>query len=363
MNPGLYRLYRQWIAGQGPWGRLARGLLRLASWIYGLGVVGRFSLYRIGVLRQHRLSTQVISVGNLTAGGTGKTPFVILLVQEVKQRGLQTAVVVRGYGGRREGRTVVVSDGETIRMGYPEVGDEALLLARKLPGVPVLMAADRVRGCEVAVREFGAEVVLLDDGFQHLRVERNLDILLLEQENPFGYGYLLPRGLLREPVGGLRRADLFVITRAGSSGESVDSLGPLRQARPVPILEAVYTPTGFTNLTTGEAVTADLLRDQKLIAFCGIANPPGFERTLGSLGVFPKRYLIFADHHPYEVSDLREIAQSMGEAGATVSLTTEKDAIRLERLLPPFPVVMLRVKLTLTAGREELKRCLDALFP
>ena len=363
MNPVVYRHYRRWIAGHGPLGRPVRGLLRVASWIYGLGVVGRLGLYRTGLLRRERLSARIISIGNLTAGGTGKTPFVILLVQEVRNRGLRPAVVVRGYGGRREGRTVVVSGGDTIRLGYPEVGDEAVLLARKLPGVPILMAADRVEGCQVAIREFGAQVIMLDDGFQHLRVERDLDILLLDQENPFGYGYLLPRGLLREPVRALQRADLVVVTAAGDGGEPVEFPRVVRHAGSTPVLQAAFTPTVLTNTKTGETVDEEDLRREQVIAFCGIANPPAFERTLRSLGIFPKHHLIFPDHHPYDPSDLLEIAQRMEEVGAKVALTTEKDAVRLEKMSPHFPIVTLGVKLVLTVGHPEFKQCLDALFP
>lgn len=360
MNRNVHQHYRQWIAGHGPWGGAVRCLLHVASWIYGLGVLGRLGLYRFGLLRQTRVSARVISIGNITAGGTGKTTFVMLLVQEIRDRGLRPAVVVRGYRGRREGETVIVSDGETIHFGYPEVGDEALLLARKLPGVPVLMSADRVRGCQLAIREFGTQVILLDDGFQHFRVERDLDVLLLDQENPFGYGYLLPRGLLREPVGAIRRADLIVMTGAG---EPEDVPPGLNHAGRAPLLHAVYTPTVLTNLKTGQTVTDENLRGQAAVAFSGIGKPPAFERTLQSLGIFPKHHLIFPDHHPYDDSDLTRIARCMEEVGATVALTTEKDAVRLEKLLPPFLVFAVGVRLTLVGRQTELKRCLDALLP
>jgi tetraacyldisaccharide 4'-kinase len=351
------------IAGHGPWDHPARGLLHVASWIYGLGVLGRLGLYRTGLLRRERLSTRIVSVGNLTAGGTGKTPFVILLADEMKNRGLRAAVIVRGYKARREGKTDVVSDGRTIRLGYPEAGDEALLLARKLPGVPVVMAADRVAGCQVAVREFGAEVILLDDGFQHLQVERDLDVVLLENENPFGYGYLLPRGLLREPVGALERADLLVITSAGDSGAPPEIPHVLRHTRAVPVLHAMFTPAGWTDTKTGRTIAEEDIRREEIIAFSGIANPSAFERTLRSLGIFPRHHCVFPDHHPYVPSDLTEIADRMQEVGGRIALTTEKDAVRLESMVPPFPVVALGVKLVLTSGESALKRCLDALFP
>lgn len=363
MNPGLYRHYRRWIAGHGLWGRPVRGLLHVASWIYGLGVVGRLGLYHVGLLRRVRFSTRIISIGNLTAGGTGKTPFVILLVQEIRNRGLRPAVVVRGYKGRREGRTVVVSEGGTIRLGYPEVGDEAVLLARKLPGVPVVMAADRAEGCQVAIREFGAQVILLDDGFQHLKVERDLDILLVDRENPFGYGYLLPRGLLREPVRALGRADLVVMTSTDDSGKPLEIAPLIPHADTPPVLQAVFVPTVFTDAKTGQKIAEEDLRAEEVVAFSGIANPPAFERVLRSLGILPAHHSIFPDHHRYAPSDLREIARRMQEVGARIALTTEKDAVRLEKMSLPFSVVTLGVKLILTDGHAELKQCLDALFP
>jgi tetraacyldisaccharide 4'-kinase len=363
VNPHLHQYYRQWIAGGGPGGRPVRGLLHVASWIYGLGVLGRLGLYRIGILRRTRLAGRVISVGNITAGGTGKTPFVMLLAQEISNRGVRPAVVLRGYGGKKEGSTVVVSDGERIGMDYPEVGDEALLLARKLPGVPVIMTPDRVRGCQVAFGEFGAQVTVLDDGFQHLRVEPDLNVLLLDRENPFGYGYLLPRGLLREPVGALRRADLCVITGMGEPGEPWDVPPQIRYTAAVPCLQAAYTPTVLTNMKTEETVAEQALHGQGVIAFSGIANPAVFEQTLHSLGIIPRHHLVFPDHHRYVASDLSGIAGRMAKAGATVALTTEKDAVRLEKLLPPFSVVTVGIRLTLTEGQAELKRCLDALLP
>ena len=360
MNPTLHRYHRQWIAGHGPWGRSVRPLLHVASWIYGLGVVGRLALYRTGLLKRYRLPTPIISIGNLIAGGTGKTPFAIYLVQKLQDRGLRPAVVLRGYGGRREGATVVVSDGDVIRFSYPEVGDEALLLTRKLKGAPVLRAADRVRGCQTAIRTFGPDVVILDDGFQHLRLERDLDILLLDRKNPFGYGYLLPRGFLREPVTALKRADLVVMTGVDGTGEALKAPDPRRAA---PLLHASYTPTVLSDVKTGETLAWEHLHAKEVIAFSGIANPLNFERTLQSLGIPAKGHLVFPDHHAYRAADLNEISRQMRNAGAMVALTTEKDAVRLERLLPPFPILTVGVKLTLTGGREVLKQCLDALFP
>lgn len=363
MNSSLHQYYREWLAGHGPWGRPVRGFLRVASWIYGLVVLGRLGLYRSGLLRRIRLPAPVISVGNIAAGGTGKTPFVILLAHELKDRGLRPAVVTRGYRGKREGKTVVVSDGATIEGGYPEFGDEAVLIARKLPGVPVVMARDRAEGGREAIRRFGAEAIVLDDGFQHLRLERDLDIVLLDRANPLGYGCLLPRGLLREPLGALRRADLIVVTGTRAAEDAWHIPHRLREIRSVPLLHAAYLPTVLTDGKTGEAVAEADLRAQVVVAFSGIANPLGFERTLRSLGIVPRTHLIYPDHHPYDASDLMAIAQRMAAVGATVALTTEKDAVRLEALAPPFAVVAVGVRLSLVGGQPELKQFLDALFP
>jgi len=340
-----------------------RALLRATSWLYRLAVLGRLALYRVGLLGRTRLSVPVISVGNLTTGGTGKTPLVILLAEELKGRGVRVAVVTRGYRAKWAGRILVVSDGDAVQAGYPEAGDEALLLARKLPGVPVLMARNRAAGGREAIRRFGAQAILLDDGFQHLRVERDLNIVLLDRANPLGYGYLLPRGLLREPLGALRRADLVVVTGTRAPEDSWRLPLRLREVRSSPLLHAVYTPTVLTEVKTGEAVTEAGLRDQAVVAFSGIANPLGFERTLRSLGIIPKDHLRYPDHYPYDASDLGTIARCMAEAGATVAVTTDKDAVRLQGHDLPFTVVAVGIKLSLVGGRTELKRILDALFP
>jgi tetraacyldisaccharide 4'-kinase len=286
---------------------------------------------------------------------------VILLSQKLTQRGLRVAVVTRGYGGEGEGGLLVVSDGERVRETYPRVGDEPLLLARKLPGIPVIMAADRRAGCEFAIARFGAEVILLDDGFQHLQMERDLDILLFDGANPFGYGYLLPRGLLREPLSALRRADLLVITTPIPGGSFQDLERVLKGYTSVPILQAVYTPTICTDLQSGEPIPWEVVRSQKVLAFSGIANPANFERTLRSAGIHSCQHLGFADHHPYGPEDLRKIHRVMEEHGATMALTTEKDAVRLEGTPLPFPVAVFGVKLSLEAGCDELGRCFDAL--
>jgi tetraacyldisaccharide 4'-kinase len=288
---------------------------------------------------------------------------VLLLSQALQERGLRVAVVTRGYRGEGEGKLLVVSDGERVRETYPRVGDEPFLLARRLPGVQVIMAADRKAGCEVAIGEFGAEVILLDDGFQHLKVERDLDILLVDGTNPFGYGYLLPRGLLREPVSALRRADLLVITSATAGGNFQDLERVLKGYASVPILQAVYTPTLLTDLETGETIPWEAVQGQKVLAFSGIANPANFERTLRSAGIHPCQHLGFADHHPYGPEDLREIRRIMEEHGAALALTTEKDAMRLTGIPFPFPVAVFGVKLSLEAGWDELERCFDTLFP
>ncbi|MGH7376234.1 MAG: tetraacyldisaccharide 4'-kinase, partial [Candidatus Methylomirabilales bacterium] len=198
----------------GAGGVLLRAGLRIASWAYGTAVVARTAAYRARLLATHRVPCPVVSVGNLTAGGTGKTPCVIFLARHLQQHGFRPAILLRGYGRRGGTGLLVASAGQGLLVPAAEAGDEASLLAEVLPGVPVILAADRVRGAEVALSRCGADLLILDDGYQHLRLQRDLDILLLDARSPFGSGALLPRGLLREPPAAADRADLVILTRA-----------------------------------------------------------------------------------------------------------------------------------------------------
>lgn len=319
---------------------LVLSLLGGPALVYGAAVKLRLRLYaRPGFAR--RADLPVISVGNLTVGGTGKTTIVAWLVSELTRRGRRPAVVSRGYLGRAGRGPVIVSVGQGP-MVEPEVsGDEPFLLATRLPGALVISGSDRVMGCEAALRA-GADCVVLDDGFQHVRLARDLDIVLLDAHNPFGNYRLLPAGTLREPVSGLRRAGAVVITRS-RPGESFSVVERVvrRHNATVPLLRAGHRSCGFVD-AKGEVVG----RPERAVAFCGIGNPEAFATDLEHQGVQVMEFRRFRDHHPFTHANWDELRELASRHRATL-LTTEKDLVRLRAFVQghePFPVVALRIE-------------------
>src|SRR3972149_9569915 len=188
-------------------------LLLILSWFYGLGHRLRLALYNRGILKTKNLSIPVISIGNLTAGGTGKTPTIIMIAELLKGMGKKVAVLSRGYKGKAEGEINVVSDGDKILLNPLESGDEPYMMAARLKGIPVITGSDRYKTGKYAIEKFGTKIILLDDGYQHVQLDRNFNILLLDSNSPFGNGYLLPRGTLREPPSYINRADVIILTK------------------------------------------------------------------------------------------------------------------------------------------------------
>ncbi len=340
--------------------QVMRGLLFLASVGYGVAVRARNVGYDSGLLRVHRLPCRVVCVGNLTVGGTGKTPMVLALAQAFARSGAKVCVILRGYG-RRGAEAAVVSDGRDRLLPWQEAGDEAVLLASRLPGIPVIVGGDRVRAGALALQRFGADTLLLDDGFQHRRLQRDVDLVLLDAMDPFGGGRLLPRGRLREPMESLRRAHAIVVTRTDQAAD----LTPLRQRLPWlvadrPVAWAAHRPVRLTELRTGDLRPIEALADRSVLAVSGIANPGGFHRTLLEMGAKLTGTLCYPDHHPFTDADRARMAAEAKTRGAEWILTTEKDAVRLEGDLPAgFPVLALGIALELIDGGRELERLLD----
>ena len=299
-------------------------LLALPAALYGAVMRLRNRRFdRPGVARKAALP--VISVGNLTVGGTGKTPTVAWLARRLLAEGRRPAVVSRGYGGRagRGPLTVAAGDGPQVA---PELcGDEPWWLARQVSGLRVVVGSDRIAGA-AAARRLDADVVLLDDGFQHRRLARDLDIVLLDAAVPFGNGRLLPAGPLRESPTALGRADLLLATRV-EPGADVAGLAALatRYAPGVPLLLARHRPLAFVDLD-GTAVTLP----PRVAAFCGIARPESFRRSLVEAGVELARFFAFPDHHAYSASQLDTLVGAAREAGVPL-VTTEKDLARIGR--------------------------------
>jgi len=331
--------------------------LTLASALYRRFTILRYQFYQRGLISSRKLSIPVVSVGNVTVGGTGKTPTTLYLARLLYNQGKRVVVLSRGYKGSASQKVNVVSDGKQVMLSPDEAGDEPFLLAEKLPGIPVLTGKDRGLLAEYAQREFTAEVIILDDGFQHLKLQRDLDIVLLDGENPLGNGFLLPRGSLREPAELLTRAHLFLVTelRAEKDGEAIKHLIRLYN-RSAPIFFARYVPVTLEGLRQGEKLPLEYLRGKKVVAVAGVARPESFPRLLVELGAQVERTVFFPDHHRYYAQDLHKVE------GRSVIVITEKDAVKIRSLaLPERPIVVLGIELRIEQAAEFLRRIKNCL--
>ena len=330
---------------------IAGPALALASLPYRAAVAFRNRLYDTGLLRQTRLSCPVISIGNITVGGTGKTPLTIMLAKLLMASGYKPAVLSRGYGGRTCYPLSVVSDRTRVLATAAEAGDEPLLIAQSLKGTPVITGADRIRTGRYAIRELEADVLILDDAFQHRRLFRDLDIVLLRNRSPFGNGCLLPHGPLREPVTALKRADVLVLTGAADiSGDPSAALN----LPPAPQFRGYYRPTALLHGLNGHSEQPESLKGKRICAFAGIANPASFRDTLESLGGEIVFFQTFPDHHPFAAADIRNIQKAYAASAATIMVTTEKDGTRLVNY-PSFlqEVFLLRVEMDILPSRND----------
>ena len=308
-------------------------------------------LYARGLLQSRVLDCPVVGIGNLTVGGTGKTPAVELAVRTLMDLGHRPAVLSRGYG-RRGGGVQIVADEASIRLDAEEAGDEPFLLARRLPGVPVVVGPNRYEAGRVARARFGVTAIVLDDGFQHRTLRKDLEIVMARAERPWGNGRMLPGGPLREPLGGLGRAHLVVATGARRLDEAREVTETVARVAPaVPVLTAVHVPTECFESSAMRVVALDKLGRTRLLAFAGIGSPAGFRRTLREAALTVVDFLEFADHHWYTREELGRLERRAADVGADALVTTEKDWVRL-RPLPPLkrPVYVLSVRLLLTSG-------------
>jgi 3-deoxy-D-manno-octulosonic-acid transferase len=304
-----------------------------------------------------RLAVPVISIGNVTMGGTGKTPAVLLLAEFFKTGGHDPAILTRGYGRGSPGKYLTLAAGADVSTG--ESGDEPQIFLRS--GVaPVGIGADRSRVGALMVERFPVDVCLLDDGFQHLRLERDLDIVLVDALNPFGDGDVFPMGRLREPVEGLARADIILITRCRYS-DMADAIERTirRWNRKAPIFRGSVEPEAWVS-GDGRRFPPDKPPFERAGAFCGLGNPRSFLRTLEALGIQPVEWVEFRDHHSYKPQELRRMASHFMSAGASAALTTQKDAVNLcegyADLLAPLPLYWLEVRMAIEREREFLER-------
>jgi tetraacyldisaccharide 4'-kinase len=332
-------------------------VLRFFSHPYALVLRLRAGAFRLGLMRSYRLPCPVISVGNITLGGTGKTPTVAWIADYLMRRGKRVAVLSRGYGGSARGELRVVSDGTSLLLPPEVAGDEPCLLAAKLPGLQVVIGADRYQAGLRALAELKPDLVVLDDGFQHLRLRRDLNILLLDAGKPFAAGWTLPGGLLREPVSAAGRADLVVYTRCPEGAPGPD-LFPDK-----PSCWTKHRFSGIVPLAGGAAVSFDAASTSRVMAFSGIADPESFFSGLEGIGVKPVTTISFPDHAPYGEAEVAAILRLKVASRSTLLLTTQKDAVKLlpyaDRLAGCFAV---ELELEFRDATP-LERALDRLLP
>ena len=357
----------------GPRAALLRGLLYGLSFIYSRIVQLRLFFYRHRILRERTLGCLVVSIGNLTVGGTGKTPIVEKFARALQSGGRRVAILSRGYKSvpqPRRRRLIdrlrrrdlspprVVSDGKSLLLDSLTAGDEPYMLANNLKDVIVLVDKDRVKSGLHAIGEMKADTLLLDDGLQYLHLKHRLDIVLIDRQAPFGNEFLLPRGTLREPPGNLKRASYIFITK--STGEPNDALIARirRYNRTAEIIECAHTPLHLQNVFTGERLPLEALRDTYIGCLSGIAAPDSFEDGLRKLGARIELAKRYADHHRYSEAELQSFINRCVRRDVDMIVTTEKDAVRFPRLAKiDVPIYFLRVEIEILSGHESWEHC------
>ena len=335
--------------------------------LYGAGVAIRNGLFDIGLLRSKKVNVPVISVGNLSAGGSGKTPLVELLARRLMQAGRKVAIISRGYKRQSTG-TLVVSNGGVQCAEAAAAGDEPAQMASKLTGAVVVVDERRSRGAEYAIQKFGADVILLDDGFQHRYLKRDVDIVVIpvnEVEKP---GRLLPAGNRREPISSLRRASFIALSRCESLEDFSKANAILQKRIQKPVIGLTTKVSAFRRASSRFSVDLGGLKGKTAIAFSGIGTPRAFVRTVQALGLELKRHVVFPDHHAYEAGDLRSLETLMKDSGADYCITTEKDVARLsspndevKRFIEQTPLFFVEIEQSVIAGEIVLHQIIDSL--
>ena len=359
--------------------------LQALSWLFNGIVQLRLWLYRKRVLHDQPLGCLVVVVGNLTVGGTGKTPVVEKFARALRDRGRKVAILSRGYKSKappfwqkwgfqlthtEESPPRIVSDGESVLLDSEQAGDEPYMLARNLPGVVVLVDKNRVKSGAYAIKRFGCDTLILDDGFQYLPLKGRLNLLLVDKTNPFGNGHLLPRGTLREPIKHLSRASYIFLTKSnGQRDAELEAL--IREHNPTAdIIECAHRPQylqrfGVAADAAGAREPLAWLKGRKVFAFCGIATPESFEKFLRDLGALIMDRERFMDHYRYEEEDLAELFAAAQRAGADCLITTEKDAVRIvETRMCPLPLYYLRLEIDIIRGAADFDEAVGRIcFP
>lgn len=294
----------------------------------------------------------MVSVGNVSIGGSGKTPVVHLIAEHLSKRGAGVGILTRGYGRTARGQRILHGGAGNWR----EVGDEPLMLSQTLSTIPIVVDRDRVAGGQLALKRFHPQFLILDDGLQHLRLARDVEVVVIDAAHPFGNGRLFPGGILREDLSALGRAHLFFLTKVNQAEGVDDLVAFLQRAYPrAPVVRGFYEPKSLRNVVTHAQVSLASLRGEPVIAMSSIANPLSFERSLHQLGARLVEKARFPDHHPYCQKDVSSVLQLAHECGARHVVTTEKDEVRLPALEKPrVPIFSLGIQLKVVSGGENL---------
>lgn len=353
---------------------MVRGLLFGLSKVFEGAVKCRRYLYNMRILRDSTLGVQVIAIGNLTVGGTGKTPVVEKFARELQDQGRQVAILSRGYRSKppplrkrlvnkllfREDRTPprIVSDGKSLLLDSETAGDEPYMLASNLKDVVVLVDKDRVKSGRYAIEKFGCDTLLLDDGFQYWKLRgRRRDIVLIDCQQPFGNERMLPRGTLREPPSHLARASTIFITK--SDGKTEELRKRIAEQNPnAPVIECIHHPMYFEDVFTGERMGIEFLAGKRVASLSGIAQPESFEKSLVSIGadlVYSKR---FADHHRFTQQEVINAINRSKKRQAQLIITTQKDAVRFPKIdRRDIPILFMRVEIKILKGAKDFHDC------
>lgn len=338
-------------------GQPVRKGLCWVAWSYGLIIRFRLWCYRKGWLTATRLPCLVVSVGNLTVGGTGKTPVVILLTERLLTKGRRVAILSRGYKRTGKAPHLLVSDGSRILVGLSEAGDEPFLMAQRCPPAIVAVGADRVALGRWVLEQHPVDCIILDDGFQHRSLHRDVDLVLLDATDAAGLDALLPSGRLREPLKELGRASAVMITRADSR-QDVEAIHSRLRAVACPYedaIEVVFRPESFLAIVSRERQPVEWGRKKKAWLVSGIGNSRSFRRSAESVGIEVLGETAFGDHHRYNHSEIEKIRDNVWRTGSEIVLTTEKDGGKLSPfLLPNDPWWMIRLGTEVVRGEERL---------
>ncbi|MBI5379182.1 MAG: tetraacyldisaccharide 4'-kinase [Nitrospirae bacterium] len=315
--------------------------------LYGGAVTVRAWAYRHHLFRVRRLPCKVVSIGNLTVGGTGKTPVSIDLAKRLHEAGWRVAVLSRGYGGREPLHPKAVSDGDRVLIEADEAGDEPRMIAERLPGIPVVIGKDRYKAGAQALQRFGSDLLILDDGFQHLAMARDCNLLLVDTVRGWGNGRLLPLGPLREGYKAIRRADAVIFTHLRETlipERLVETIHRYAASPDIPLFACRFVAEGWIDLATGESLESARLKAAPCFALSGIATPATFVELLKQHAIRVMGTRSYPDHHAYAPSDIKQLLEVARGVGARALVTTEKDGVKLRRFLPiPFPCYALRL--------------------